>query len=581
MTRLFVALLLAAAATAAGEKNLLPNGGFEKGVEGWRVLAPMRMRHELDKRKKKEGKQSLYLSKQGGIGGDSIRTSVKGIAPGSKVVVKAWFRAKDVKNTWFKVMFYDAAGTLIGQGDHVERIAGTFKWREIKLTNKAPKKTASAEVFVLMALGGELWIDNVRFTSSKGGTPVEPRARKPLDKNTRRFLDKHAIKVATLDFKGPLRDLSALKKQLKDVRIVQLGENTHGDGECFRAKARLVRYLHESCGFDIIAFESGLYECERANEVLARGKPADAMRASVFGIWRTEQVRPLFEYMAEIGKGRRPMRLTGFDVRGSGTLASTFLPELYGFLDPVEIPDAQKEALALIDAQLGGEYAPKPAERQAGRSALQMLRVRFDKHRAALDEKHGKRETAFMSHCLDNYIAREAFEFSMTTKNKGRHDSVNLRDQRMAANFRWLAEKRYPGQKIITWAATFHQAHNLKRVSIGGNANFYAETKGMGEYLHEWYGKQLFTIGFCAAEGHAGSFGRRFPLPEPKEGSFEDLLARYGEPFVIVPLRVPGPFSERMNAAPMAYGRDTHAPWPQVLDALFFIREMTPTTPAR
>ena len=88
---------------------------------------------------------------------------------------------------------------------------------------------------------------------------------------------------------------------------MQLGENTHGDGACFEAKARLARFLHKEMGFDVIAFESGLYECERANELFAKGKVREAMDGSVFGIWRVTQAWPLYEYIAKTAKGRRPL----------------------------------------------------------------------------------------------------------------------------------------------------------------------------------------------------------------------------------------------------------------------------------
>ena len=40
------------------------------------------------------------------------------------------------------------------------------------------------------------------------------------------------------------QDLLFLKEKLKDVNIVMLGEQQHGDGSTFLAKSRLVKFLH-------------------------------------------------------------------------------------------------------------------------------------------------------------------------------------------------------------------------------------------------------------------------------------------------------------------------------------------------
>jgi hypothetical protein len=99
----------------------------------------------------------------------------------------------------------------------------------------------------------------------------------------------------------------------------------------------------------------------------------------------------------------------------------------------------------------------------------------------------------------------------------------------------------------------------------------------MGQYLHEWYGESVFTIAFAALEGRAGRFSPTFELPEPREGSFEDLLGRYGHPLVLVPLRGESPFEQPMFCSPMSYDRSIEAPWPEVVDAIFYIQEMTAT----
>jgi erythromycin esterase-like protein len=100
----------------------------------------------------------------------------------------------------------------------------------------------------------------------------------------------------------------------------------------------------------------------------------------------------------------------------------------------------------------------------------------------------------------------------------------------------------------------------------------------MGGNVHEVFGKSVYTVGFAAHGGRAGTrfSAKPFALSPPQAGSVEDLLHRYGEPFLFVDLRRDGPFGKPMPMAPMSYDRSMQARWPDVLDAVFFIDEMTP-----
>ena len=75
------------------------------------------------------------------------------------------------------------------------------------------------------------------------------------------WLKKHAAPITTLDIgkqNDRFAELKPFGEAVGDARVVFLGEQTHGDGTTFEAKARLIRYLHEVKGFDVLAFESGM-----------------------------------------------------------------------------------------------------------------------------------------------------------------------------------------------------------------------------------------------------------------------------------------------------------------------------------
>ena len=72
------------------------------------------------------------------------------------------------------------------------------------------------------------------------------------------WLKKNAVKVRSVDPSDTdFSDLMPLKKAIGNAQVVMLAEGTHFDGTTDLARARLIKFLHEKMGFDVIAFESG------------------------------------------------------------------------------------------------------------------------------------------------------------------------------------------------------------------------------------------------------------------------------------------------------------------------------------
>ena len=384
-----------------------------------------------------------------------------------------------------------------------------------------PDNAARAAIFVLLVMPGTLLVDDVELIEKGGGAGGRPELE---DKKLRHWLDRNAIPVATLQLKGDMRDLAPLARRLQGVRVVQLGENTHGDGLVFAAKARLVRWLHERMGFDVIAFESGMFECERANRMLRPGAdPKEVMRASVFGIWHPSARCTLFEYLIEQSGTRSPMAITGFDLRKAGGAANELIPD----------------ALALLKAA-GIEAARNPT----AETVLALVRENRDR----LVAKHGERDVAFYEYVLAMRMVEPTFE-----KMQGK-ERLNFRDRWMGRASSGSRPSAIPRPKIVCWAATAHQAHGLEHVR-NDKGPMYEGLTMAGEYAHKALGRKLYTIGFVSHGGWAGLWTmKNFKVPAPRAGSVEDLLYRYGTSPLIVPLRGGSPFRESMLMAPMSYG---------------------------
>jgi erythromycin esterase-like protein len=108
---------------------------------------------------------------------------------------------------------------------------------------------------------------------------------------------------------GDFADLEPLRATLKGVRVGLLGEQSHGHGATFLAKGGLKRFLHERMGFDVLAFESGLYDCAKAWDLLAGGEaPRKAAARGIFRIWTaSREVQPGIDYLGSCAKSGAPL----------------------------------------------------------------------------------------------------------------------------------------------------------------------------------------------------------------------------------------------------------------------------------
>jgi erythromycin esterase len=397
------------------------------------------------------------------------------------------------------------------------------------------------------------------------------------------WLKKNAIALKSIDPEDEdFSDLEPLAKAIGEARIVQLGEQSHGDGATFHAKTRLIKYLHEKLHFDVLAFESGLYDCRKAWQLLQEGKMSayEAAQHGIFGIWtESEQVRPLIDYLGRAAKGKKPLEICGFDCQFTGRAARDDLPdELRGAID--RLPEGSldssisEKTLAVVQKLL----EPENKTTVDDVDALKACARAFDA--AEPNDKLPSDELAFWRQYLSSIVA---WADSRREGTMPLPKYTNARDVQMAENLVWLARGPYAGRKIIVWAASFHLMRNPSKVYPSGfSAVFgsqYRDTITMGHDVWKALGKETYTLAFTAAEGEAKLpwFAKANRLEPPEDGSLEDLLLKAGCTNAVIDFRGLGEdgkwLKKSIAARPLGH-QYMKSDWTGVFDGIVFTKTM-------
>lgn len=378
---------------------------------------------------------------------------------------------------------------------------------------------------------------------------------------------------------GDFSDLESFAEMVGSARVVQLGEQCHGDGASFLAKTRLIKFLHQRMGFDVLAWESGIYDCHVAWEAFKRGEdPMEAARLGIFDTWRSEQVRPMLEYVSRQANTDRPLEFFGMDSQFSGR--------------------ASKESVA------------DEVERRVSPAAAAHIRTAMTRG-AEIDEAEasatieeigtasGTQDDPFWRQCLRSIAANLRAGQAARLKDVTAYSVV--RDRQMAENLVWAANEGYPGRRIALWADTGHISNGFDKLDLtAAAANATPEQlkamaeqmkdfKTQGQHTRAALGDELLTICTAAARGTVGR-GEGPPatlgtiplreLDEPPEGSFEDLFLRAGLENAVVDLRDrPGDggwLREPRVARFLAYTWRS-GEWPAFADMVLFTDTMFPS----
>ncbi|MBV8254309.1 MAG: erythromycin esterase family protein [Chitinophaga sp.] len=394
-------------------------------------------------------------------------------------------------------------------------------------------------------------------------------------------LAKQAIAIKSIDPAiHDYTDLSALQKAIGNSRIVMLGEQTHGEGTTFLAKTRIIQYLHEQLGFEVLAFESGLYDVTKIwNNTQAGASFKAEVPGSLFYMYATsQQMFPLFDYIQAQLKGPKPLLIAGFESQHSGNKAKKeMFPDFEAFL--------QKQSPATLDSNwhlfrrlseatfASRDFRPSATEQTTFLQELQQLKQLLHDNSSTV-KTNFLQDKSFWYQVVCSIESQSKRYWQLVEGNE-----INVRDKQMAENIIWLADRAYPGKKIIIWAHNGHIANSTGKIAGNGALQqFYNTFIPMGNTLRSHFGKNVYALGFSGSEGKYMDYVsmKIVEVPAPKLKSIEAALAAKPFQYALLNYRKAKSPLDREQTGCIGDFMPGQAVWLNVFDGLFFIRKSIP-----
>ncbi|MBR4731772.1 MAG: erythromycin esterase family protein [Lachnospiraceae bacterium] len=264
------------------------------------------------------------------------------------------------------------------------------------------------------------------------------------------------------------------------VRIVALGEATHGNKEFQELKLEVFRQLVATTNVRALVLEGDVGGCEMANLYIqgGEGTAEEVTRHLGYGIYRTDQMRDLIQWMHDYNQTaeeKDKVRLYGMDMQYDEDMMAVI-----------------NTFYAKTDEAKGAVYAAKMLE-YLGESDTDYDASKYDEIVALMDEiekdleanvaayaeKTSAREVQYCAHVAENIKYFISYRVKENKTNKAR-------DSYMKENVDWILsveEREHDGAVMIAC----HNGHMTKNLST---MNTF-----LGKFLYDDYGKEYFAIG--------------------------------------------------------------------------------------
>jgi erythromycin esterase-like protein len=325
-----------------------------------------------------------------------------------------------------------------------------------------------------------------------------------------------------------VQDLDLLIKEIRNSKIVLLGESTHGTREFYEWRAAITKRLVQEKGFDLIAVEGDWVDSYRVNRFI-KGPQQDSFAVmNVLGqfdrwprwMWGNQDMAPLIQW------------LNRYNQREENKKVAFYGLDLYSFWEwteedlPVDDKDLREAMKKLRDyfAPYKNDAMKYSADTRQGKKDGSQVAAEFAK---AVHKVNGNKPPFTEAQLLLEEEALLAVdgERYFRTLPRDHVQALNIRDAHMAAVLGLLFKYHGPEAKAVIWVHNGHAGEG--RYTNTGNNGYV----NLGEILRrEWGIAKIFSVGFGTYKGlvTAGYFWNGDPqvqlVPPAKAGSWEALL---------------------------------------------------------
>ncbi len=326
------------------------------------------------------------------------------------------------------------------------------------------------------------------------------------DKMVIGWLREKAIPIKHVEAGNGYSDLQPLKKVLKDVKVLGVGETTHGTREFFQFKHRLFEFLAAEMGYTVFTLEASYAACQPINDYILYGKAdrATVLSGQGFVLWDTEEVSNMIDWMRTYNQNisdDKKVRFYGLDIWYNGVGRERVL-EYLKKNDAGKVPDT--DALFSILAQ---EEKIWPMRMDEIEPKVKDLLPRVENLISHLTNNKSRFVSATSVDEFGQIVkyVQVMRQWLLSIVNDPLSQPKNsMRSKFKAENLLYLMEEM-PGAKFVSWE---HNDHVGIGYPLTGSRN-------MGSVLRDKLGNAYYAMGF---EFNHGSYQTRLAMIDKSVG---------------------------------------------------------------